>query len=181
MEIIGKGALGQGAVWVATKIPDGHLCAHASQARTTTFPSDDPTVRYSADVATFAKDNGLWDGTGDFSFSDVYDPVDFEGARFCEARVFSVFSALADASEDIGQYLDYAQGFNLTNRMPLTVKARTKGVSVNDTLWQMRNHFEGLWLDPTTDVGAENWATPYRLGEGLTWSTADGTECVKRR
>ena len=55
MEIIGKGKT-KGAVWVASKVPDGHICSHANQARTRTFALDDPTnVRYAKDVVTFAQ------------------------------------------------------------------------------------------------------------------------------
>ena len=42
MELIGKGKKEKGAVWVARRIPDGYISAHANQARITTFPLDDP-------------------------------------------------------------------------------------------------------------------------------------------
>jgi dipeptidase len=83
MEIIGKGNYEMGSVWVALKVPDGYVSAHANQARITTFPLNDPeNCQYSPDVITFARKIGLYDGSDDqFSFSDVYDPVTFTGAR----------------------------------------------------------------------------------------------------
>jgi len=170
MEIIGKGNHSQGAVWVASRVPDGYVCAHANQARTRTFNWEDPAnVRYAADVADFARQIGIYTGAdAQFSFSDIYDPLTFEGARFCEARVFSFFSAVAAADVKIEQYLSYAQGYNLTNRMPLFVPVKHK-LSVNQTMWHMRNHYEGLWFDQSLDVGAGERASPYRLGQGLTW------------
>jgi dipeptidase len=91
MEIIGKGEKELGAVWVARKIPAGYVTAHANQARITTFPLDDPeTVLYSPDVISFAKQNGYYPADArdeDFSFSDTYNPISFEGARMCDARV----------------------------------------------------------------------------------------------
>ena len=55
-------------------------------------------MRYAADVADFARQIGIYTGAdAQFSFSDIYDPLTFEGARFCEARVFSFFSAVAAA------------------------------------------------------------------------------------
>ena len=50
MELIGKGFKDdgkggnarKGIVWVARRIPDGYVSAHANQARITTFPKDDP-------------------------------------------------------------------------------------------------------------------------------------------
>jgi dipeptidase len=83
MEIIGKGNYEKGAVWVARKIPDGYVCAHANQARITTFPLNDPeNSLYSPDVISFARKIGLYEGSDEnFSFSDVYDAVTFSGAR----------------------------------------------------------------------------------------------------
>ena len=45
MELIGKGEGHKGAVWVARRIPDGYICAHANQARITTFPLADGKTR----------------------------------------------------------------------------------------------------------------------------------------
>jgi dipeptidase len=85
-------------VWVAQKLPDGYVCAHANQARIQTFPHNDPdNCIFAPDVVQFARKKGLYKGAKDedFSFSDTFDPVTFGGARFCEARVYSFFSAVA--------------------------------------------------------------------------------------
>ena len=89
MEFIGKGGYGKGALWVALRLPEGHVMAHANQARITTFlPCDDEdTCRMAPDVVSFAIKRGYWKGGATdpaFSFSGTYDPVTFEGARFCE-------------------------------------------------------------------------------------------------
>ena len=101
--------------------PAGSITSTANQARTRTFSLDDPTnVRYAADVVTFAQKVGLYptDAPADkFSFSDVYDPVSFGGARLAEARVWNIFNSVTNGA--FAPYLDYAQGYNLTNRMPL--------------------------------------------------------------
>jgi len=108
MEMIGKGEGEKGAVWVALKIPDGYVSAHANQARITTFPYqkenkwDDPsaTCFNAPDVIELPRKKGWYNGKDkDFSFSDVYAPVDFGGARFCEARVWSMFRRVADGME----------------------------------------------------------------------------------
>lgn len=160
MEIIGKGEKELGAVWVARMVPKGHVTGHANQARITTFPLSDPeTCIYAADTITFAKQNGYYTATApdeEFSFSDVYNPLTFDGARFCEARVWTFFGSLM-GPQWAAQYLDYAQGYNLTNRMPLWVQPAEK-VSLDNVFGFMRNHFEGSWLDMTghefSDVGA---------------------------
>ena len=173
MELIGKGTFGTGLVWVALRIPDGYVTAHANQGRITAFlPCDDPdTCRMSEDVVSFAIAQGYWNGSAtdpSFSFSDTYDPVTPSGARFCEARVWSIFSQIADPEDfNAEDYLDYAQGFNLTNRMPLWVRPKAK-LGRSDLHALLSSHFDGSWFDPMLDVGAGAEHSPYRWN-GLTW------------
>ena len=55
MELIGKGPDQKGIVWVAARVPDGMITAHANLSRITTFPLDDPeNWLYSPDVISFA-------------------------------------------------------------------------------------------------------------------------------
>jgi dipeptidase len=164
MEIVGKGANETGAVWVARKIPDGAVTGHANQARIRTFPQDDPaTCRFSPDVIDFARKQGLFSGAdADFSFSDTFDPVGFTGARLAEIRVWNFFHQVADNTGAFEkEYLDYVSGRNTSHRMPLWIFPYKK-VSLNDTIWFMRSHFEGTAFDMTRDVGAEEWAASIR-------------------
>ena len=149
MEIIGKGKVEKGAVWVAVRIPDGYICAHANQSRIHHFPLNDPAnCIYSEDVISFARKAGLYDGKDeDFSFCDTYCPADFGGLRACEARVWSAFRLLG--------------GHNAANKMPLYIKP-AKPVSVKDVAEVMRDHFEGTALDFSEDMGAGPSRLPYR-------------------
>ena len=168
MELIGKGCkldkkgrnTRKGIVWVARRIPDGYVSAHANQARITTFPKDDPeNCLYSPDVISFAREMGYYDGPdADFSFSDAYAPLDFGGMRACEARVWAFFRTVAD---DMDRYTDYAMGHNKDNRMPLWVKPRAK-VSPKTVFDCMRDHYEGTPMDMTADIGAGGHNCPYR-------------------
>ena len=160
MELIGRGKHGKGIVWVARRIPDGYVSAHANQARITTFPKNDPeNCLYSADVVELARKMGYYEGSDDdFSFADAYAPLDFSAMRGCEARVWSFFRTVAD---DMDQYVDYAMGHNKDNRMPLWVKPRVK-VSPKVVFDAMRDHYEGTPIDMTTDLGAGGHALPYR-------------------
>jgi dipeptidase len=130
MELIGKGPGNTGAVWVARRVPDGYICGHANQARIRTFPLDDPeNCLYSKDVISFAKEKGYYKGEDEnFSFADAYAPLDFVGARICDARVWAAFRRVA---EGMDKYTDYAMGINLENRLPLWVKPKEK-LSVHD-------------------------------------------------
>lgn len=173
LEIIGKGTkmvydkktktshnANKGAVWVAVKIPDGAISAHANQARITTFPLNDPeNCVYSKDVISFAREMGYFSGEDkDFSFSDAYAPLDFSGMRGCEARVWSVFRKVKSGMD---KYADYAKGHNANNRMPLWVFPEHK-VDVKEVAEFMRDHYEGTELDMTCDLGAGPHALPYR-------------------
>ncbi|WP_418423794.1 C69 family dipeptidase [Alistipes sp.] len=168
MELIGKGFKDdgkggnarKGIVWVARRIPNGYVSAHANQARITTFPKNDPeNCLYSPDVVSFAREMGYYDGPdADFSFCDAYAPLDFGALRACEARVWAFFRTVAD---DMDQYVDYAMGHNKENRMPLWVKPRAK-VSPKTVFDCMRDHYEGTPMDMTTDIGAGGHNCPYR-------------------
>jgi len=150
----------KGAVWVAMRVPDGYVCAHANQARITTFPLNDPeNCLYAPDVIAHARENNLYSGADkDFSFSDVYAPLTFSGMRGCEARVWTVFRQI---SEGMDAYTDYALGHNPKNRMPLWVKP-TEKISVKEVADLMRDHYEGTVMDMRLDPGAGGNALPYR-------------------
>lgn len=168
MELISRGdTYGKlGAVWVAQRIPDGYVGAHANQARTTTFPRDDPdNCLYAEDVVDVAVHYGLYPDAADpkdFSFSDAYNPVQFLSARMSEARVWSMFSAIADHDGSFGKkFQDYALGTNTKNRMPLFIKPYAK-LSLADVMKLMNSHYEGTPMDPSKDNGAGIFGSPYR-------------------
>ena len=175
MEVIGRGtSYGKvGAVWVARRVPPGYVTAHANQARIRTFPRDDPDhCLYADDVVDVAIHYGLFSVDEDpsiFSFSDIYCPVSFNTARLSEARVWSVFSAIADDSGNFQQqYLDYATGRDISNRMPLWIQPYKK-LSLMDLMAVMNSHYEGTELDSSVDVGAGLYNAPYRP-RPLEWS-----------
>ena len=174
MDLVGKGADDKGIVWVARRIPDGYICAHANQARITTFPLDDPeSCLYAPDVISFAREKGWFDGEdAEFSFRDAYNPLNFGGARGCEARAWSAFNILCDGTftyEENGRevsrpaddWLEFAMGYDLDGEMPLFVKPSRK-ITMKDVADVMRDHFEGTPMDMTQDIGAGGNGLPYR-------------------
>lgn len=176
LELIGKGPGKKGAVWVARRIPDGYISGHANHPRITTFPLSDgktsissreldkinnPEVEtvYAYDVIDVARNFKWFEGQDkDFSFSDVYAPLDFSGARFCEARVWSGFNMV---NNQMSKYLDYAMGENLQNRMPLWIKPDIK-IGVKEVAGMMRNYYQGTPMDMTKDVGAGPYKSTVR-------------------
>lgn len=170
MEMIGKGPDIKGAVWVAVKIPDDCISAHANHSRITTFPLNDrANCMYSKDVISFAKEMGYYEGKNrDFSFSDAYDPMSFTARRFCDSRVWSVFRKLAP---DMDKYADYILGKS-DERLPLYVKPEKK-ISMQELKNLMRDHFEDTPLSMTKDPGAEPFDAAFRYAP-REW-TIDGT------
>ena len=175
MDLIGKGPDNKGIVWVARRVPDGYICAHANQARISTFPLNDPeNCMYAPDVITFAREKGYFNGKDEeFSFCDAYAPLDFSGMRGCEARAWAAFNILCDGkftfmdengnevTRDAYDYIDYAMGWDASKRFPLFVKPSRK-ISVKDVADVMRDHYEGTPMDMTQDIGAGGNALPYR-------------------
>lgn len=174
MDLVGKGQK-KGIVWVARRVPDGYICAHANQSRITRFPQDDPeNCIFAPDVVSFARENGWFEGEDkDFSFRDAYNPLDFGGARACDARAWAAFRILGDGvftyvdesgtevSRSADDWTEYALGHELDGEMPLFVKPSRK-ISVKNVADVMRDHFEGTPMDMRVDVGAGGNACPYR-------------------
>ena len=174
MELIGKGQGRKGAVWVAMKIPDGQICAHANISRIRQFPQVSKAKKnslyqeiegecmYSSDVISFAREMGYFNGKDeDFSFRDAYCPISFLGVRQCDARVWSFFRHHTDPAE-MDKYLPYLDGkFDQIDHLPLWITPEKK-VSVRDIISDMRDHYEGTPLDMTKDIDAGPWGMPIR-------------------
>ena len=181
MEIIGKGKGRKGAVWVALRIPDDCICAHANLSRIRQFPLGQkrsyksissknlqyitrPEVEcvYAEDVITLARELGYFSGKdADFSFRDAYCPIDFENVRYADARVWSFFRHHYDEAE-MDKYLPYLNGeFDKCDHLPLWIKP-DKPLTLRDLQEDMRDHFENTPLDMTADMTAGPWGMPIR-------------------
>jgi dipeptidase len=175
------------------RIPDGYVASHANQSRIRQFPladgktsitskdlkkifMPDVSVVYAHDVIEVARAYQYFTGKdSEFSFCDAYAPVDFHAARFCDARVWSFFKSVNDSMQ---QYLDYAMGHNLQNRMPLYIQPNRK-LSALDVAAAMRDHYENTPMDMRSDIGAGAHACPYRW-RPMTW-TVDSVEYLHER
>ena len=176
MEMIGKGVGNKGAVWVAIRIPDDCISAHANQARIQQIPFDDKeNCMYSPNVVSFAREKGYFNGKDkDFSFTKAYCPYDFSALRGCEARVWA-FMRKYDKSLDA--YLPFLKGES-DKPMPLYVKADRK-LTLQDVKNGMRDHYEGTEFCMTNDAGMGPYKVPYRW-RPMTFKV-DGQEYVNER
>lgn len=179
MDLIGKGPGYKGAVWVAVRVPDDCICAHANQSRIRRFPlKDKENCLYSKDVISFAREKGYFTGKKDseFSFSEAYAPADFSALRFCEARVWSFFNKYSDGMD---RYLPYASGEDANAEpMPLFVKPK-RLLSAQDVKDMMRDHYEGTPFALDNDPGMGPYEAPYRPTP-LTWKV-DGKTYFNER
>jgi len=206
MELIGKGVdmkkdkktkanynANKGAVWVAIRIPDGYVSAHANHSRITKIPAangsnvitskeifklNNPEVEtiYSVDIISFARSRGYFNGKDeDFSFSQAYAPMNFTAARFAELRVWSMFHMV---NGQMAEYWNAANGKDSALRLPLYVKADRK-LSPHDLISFKRDYLQNTELDMSKDAGAGPFGLPYRW-RPLTW-TYEGQEYLNER
>ena len=195
MELIGKGPDNKGAVWVAMRLPDDCVTAYANSSRIRQFPQVAKVSKadkkrgfcvvegecmYSADVISFAREKGYYDGPDkDFSFREAYGPLDFGAIRYCEARVWSFFRHHYN-TEVMDGYLPFLNGdLSEHDALPLWIKPDAP-VSYRDIQNDMRDHYEGTALDMTADVSAGPWASPYR-NQPVNYEAPDGTKMFRER
>jgi len=161
MEMIGPGQGGQGAVWVALRIPDGYISCHANKARIGSFPLDEPdNCLYSDNVISFAVEKGYYDpDSGEpFLFNEAYCPSTPKNQRYGDMRVWSIFRRAApslELSPDFHRAVPGAEPY------PLWIKPDRR-LSLADVFDLMRDHYEGTDYDMTKGVDAGPYGTPYR-------------------
>lgn len=162
MEMMGCGnSNNQKVVWVAVRIPDNAICGHANQSRIGQFSTYDTEVLTSKNIISFARERGWFKGKDkDFSWKKIYAFPDFEGRRFCEARVWSFFNH----HHDMSHWLAWALGKDkAAEDMPLWIVPDHK-VSVQQIESDMRDHYEGtpLSIADSSSIGGGIWQMPYR-------------------
>ncbi|MBQ7710062.1 MAG: C69 family dipeptidase [Bacteroidales bacterium] len=193
MELIGKGPGRKGAVWVARRVPDDCISAYANSSRIRQFPqakkadkklgfciTPDGETMYSADVISFAREMGYYEGPdASFSFREAYGPLDWGDIRYCEARVWSFYRHHYDTAV-MDEYLPFLNGdLSKHDCLPLWIKPDAP-VSYRDIQNDMRDHYEGTALDMTADVSAGPWASPYR-NQPVNYEAPDGTKMFRER
>jgi dipeptidase len=178
MEMIGPGPGGKGAHWVALRIPDGCICAHANMSRIGEFPLDDPeNCLYSKNVISFAVEKGYYDPKSNepFRFRYAYDPPKPSALRTCAARVWSMFRRSAPS---LGLSPDFQRGVPGAKPYPLWIKPDKK-LSLQDVMNIMRDHYEGTPYDMTKGIDAGPFGSPLRC-RGLTWEVEGETYSWER-
>ena len=176
LEFIGKGKYGKGGVWVAARVPEGYIAAHANQARIRKINWDDPeNWMWAEDVVDFARERGWFDGKKeDFSFADVYGPADPISLLLCEGRVWSVYNRAAPSQEFSPDYWRCVIG---AEPYPLFIKPDRK-VTLEDMKYFVRDHFHGTPFYTGEGFAAGPYKNPYRW-RGLLFKLDDDEEDIQ--
>lgn len=178
LEMIGTGDGKPGANWVAIKIPDGAISAHANKARIGSFPLNDPeNCLYSESMVAFAIEKGYYNPKtdGDFVFNQAFNPLSPDRLRYCESRVWSLFRRAAPEQEFSS---DYHRGVEGTERYPLYIFPKEK-LSIANVMDLVRDHYEGTEIDMTKGIEACPFGTPQRW-RPLSWEENDQTYSWER-
>ncbi len=177
VEIVGRGEGVKGALWVALKVPDGYVTAHANSSRIRRFPQNDPkNALFAKDMIQFARDKGWFTGPdAEFSFRDAFVPPSFGDLRFCDARVWRFFDRVAPSQR---LSIDMVKGGAGQPPLPLWVKP-DKPLALADMMGLMRDHFEGTDLDLSKGVGAGPFHAPYRW-RPMEWKHGEQTYVHER-
>lgn len=177
VEIVGRGDGVKGTLWVALRVPDGYVTAHANSSRIRRFPLNDAkNALYVKDLIQFARDKGWFSGTdAEFSFRDAFIPPSFGDLRFCDARVWRFFDRVAPS---LKLSIDLVKGGAGQPPLPLWVKPDQR-LGTADLMALMRDHFEGTDFDLSKGVGAGPFHAPYRW-RPMEWAL-DGKEYVHER
>lgn len=160
MEMIGKGTE-KGALWIAVRIPDDAICAHANEPRIRKVNyKDKENVMYCKDLFSFSRKHGYLKGKDeDFSFADAFKTHNSATRRSCDSRVWSFFRRFASPEEDRA-WFEWVNADSDTP-MPLYIIPNRK-LSLKDMQERMRDHFEDTPYDMTNDPGAGPNKSPYR-------------------
>jgi dipeptidase len=160
LEMIGTGGKG-GAIWVARKVPDGYITAHANHARIGKIPKNDTeTCLFSENIFSFAIENGFYDPASgiEFRFNNAYDPPSAGHLKYTESRVWSIFSKAAP-SENFSS--DYHRGVDDADPYPLFIKPDKK-LKLEDVFALIRDHYEDTPYDMTVGLAAGGFGNPNR-------------------
>lgn len=171
MDLVGKGTGNTGAVWVAQRIPDDCISAHANQARIHKFPQAKKKLNkkmnryevgdscmFSADLIPFGRTLGYEGSDADFDFAATFGDLDYSAFRGCDGRVWAFFNRYASGMERYFDFVDMVEGAEV---LPLYVKP-DRLLSHRDIQDALGDHFEGTPWDMTKDVGGGPFHCPYR-------------------
>jgi Dipeptidase len=139
-----------GNVWAAVRVPDNAVFVAANRARIIHIDfNDSENYRWSENIKSFAIENDLWDGKGDFEPANIYAPN--KSSLGCTLREWRALSLL-DPSLNLDPHGD-------PDDYPMFVVPKEK-VSV-DTIHRLcSDHYDGTEFDCARTVEAGPYGNP---------------------
>ena len=165
LEMIGCGPGSKSVVWIAVRVPDNAVMAHANQSRIRCVDlTDTANVKISKNCISFARKRGYFKGKdSEFSFCDAYNPPTFGGRRLGDTRVWSIYRRLTTGMDKYIPYVEGIKPMSEVEPLPMWI-IPDKPLSVNTVIECLRDHLEGTQFtfnDPD-DPGAGIYDTPFR-------------------
>jgi len=142
LEIVGPGQGNTGAVWVAQRVPDGHVTVNANGSRIRQIDLDDSDYfMASENIYQVAQDSGWWDPEqGPFQFNYAYDP----GSRTSAAAKRREWRVLSLVAPSLGLHPN-------SENFPFSVKPDTL-VTLGKMVELFQDYYEGTDFNFVKDL-----------------------------
>lgn len=163
LEMCGCGTGSNNVVWIAVRVPDNAVMAHANQSRIRRVDlTDTANVKISPNCISFARKRGYFKGTdSEFSFCDVYNPPTFGGRRLGDSRVWAIYRLLTHGMDRYIPYVEGKKPLKEVEPLPMWI-VPDKKLTVNNVIECLRDRFEGTRFAMDDDPGAGLYDSPFR-------------------
>ena len=145
-------------LWVARRVPDGHLFVEANEFRIREVKTDDPDYLYSSNLFAECEALGWWSPEqGELDWLSTVSLGEYNHPYYSLRRVWRV---LHRASPSLGLSPWVENG--LTRDYPFSV-APDRLLGLRDVMGLHRDHYEGTEFDMTRGTAAGPFGYPYRF------------------
>lgn len=145
---------GEGAMWVAKKVPDGEIFVAANQFRIRDV-SKNSDILHSQSLFDIAKEKNLLNKES-FDWLRLVSPGELYHPYHSLRRVWRIQSKI-NSDIDKGPWVKGAY----TKKYPFSIKPK-KNLSVPDVMELFRDHYEGTEFDMRNSLAAGPFGYPYR-------------------
>ncbi len=146
-----------GGLWVARKVPDGHLFAAANEFRIRDVDPDDPDMMCSDNLFETCRERGWWSPEdGALDWLRAVSLGEYNHPYYSLRRVWRVLSTAAPSLQ-LSPWVE--DGY--TRDYPFSVEPDTP-LETRDVMALHRDHYEGTPFDMTIGPAAGPFGYPYR-------------------
>ena len=163
LEMSGCGPGSKSVVWIAVRVPDNAVMAHANQSRIRRVDlTDTANVKISPNCISFARKRGYFKGKdSEFSFCDAYNPPTFGGRRLGDSRVWAIYRHLTTGMDRYLPYIEGRQPMSEVEPLPMWI-IPDRPLTVGTVIECLRDRFEDTQFAMDDDPGAGIYDSPFR-------------------